>query len=231
MQIAPGIYSISQRQGIFVHAFLLDGGDGLTLIDTLYSEDASPIYDELKQIDRQVTDIKDIVLTHAHRAHLGGLARLKAASQARLHCHAWEEDIVAGERKPQCMSLGFMRPYRLWIYQVGSRFGRHKPAEVDYLIQDGDRVGPLDVIHAPGHTPGHLVFYWREKQALFAGDALVTYPVLDAGWPAFTLNIKQNLATVRSLAQLDLAVLGVGHGDPLRVDVSAQLDRYLASIN
>jgi glyoxylase-like metal-dependent hydrolase (beta-lactamase superfamily II) len=227
MEIAPGIYSISQKQGIFVHAFLLDDGDGLTLIDTLYSADARQIFEQIQQIGKNISDLKRIVLTHAHRAHLGGLALLKQSSGAGVYCHAWEADIVAGERSPQCMSLMPMHPYRLWHYQVGSRFGRHKPCAVDQLLADGNRVGPLTVIHAPGHTPGHLVFYWPERRALFAGDALVSYPTLEAGWPAFTLNIKQNQGTVRDLAGLDTETLGVGHGDPLTTDVYGRLQDLL----
>jgi glyoxylase-like metal-dependent hydrolase (beta-lactamase superfamily II) len=228
MEIAPGIHSLSQKRGIYVHAFLLDDGAGLTLVDTLYSEDASLILGYLEKIGRKPGDLKHIALTHAHRAHLGGLAVLKRASQAPVYCHEWEADIVAGERRPQCMSLRPMRPYRLWQYQVASRFGRHAPCSVEETLRDGDRVGPVQVIHAPGHTPGHLAFYWPERGALFAGDALVSYPILEPGWPAFTLNMKQNRATLRRLAALDVSVLGVGHGDPITADASTRL-RALAA--
>ena len=40
MEIAPGIHSLGQRRGGHVHAFLLDDGDALTLIDTLFDTDA-----------------------------------------------------------------------------------------------------------------------------------------------------------------------------------------------
>lgn len=223
MEIAPGIYSISQRQGIFVHAFLLDSGDGLTLIDTLYSTDAAPILAEIARINKQITDLKHILLTHAHRAHLGGLAVLQSASLARVYCHAWEVDIVLGERKPQCMSLGLMRPFRLWPYQLASRFGSHPPCPVDRTLDGGDEVGPLQTVYAPGHTPGHLAYYWPERRALFAGDALVTYPDFDAGWAAFSLNARQNLESMRMLAELDVDILGVGHGDPISTTAGARL--------
>lgn len=215
MEIAPGVYSIMQKTGIYVHAFLLDNGDGLTLIDTVYSTDARFILEELGRIGRSPKDIQHIVLTHAHRAHLGGLAVLQAASGAPVYCHAWEADIVAGDRKPQNMSLAFMRPYRLWQYQVASRFGSHPPVTVDQLIEHGSQVGPLQILYAPGHTPGHLVFYWPERKALFAGDALVTYPEFGPGWPAFMLNDKQNWVSLRQLSQLDIELLGVGHGEPI----------------
>lgn len=223
MEIAPGVYSIMQRKGIYVHAYLLDGGDGLTLIDTLHGTDAALILEELQRIGRTPKEIKHILLTHAHRAHLGGLARLKEASGAQVACHAWEVDIVEGDRRGQNMSLRLQRPYRLWVYQLASRFGKHPPCKVDRLIEGGNRIGPVEVVYAPGHTPGHLCFYWPERKALFAGDALVNYPEFGPGWPAFMLNQKQNRDSLLRMSKLDLDVLGVGHGEPLRSEAGARL--------
>jgi len=231
MDIAPGVYSIAQSQGIFVHAFLLDDGEGLTLVDTLYSSDAQHILDEIERIGKTAADLKRIVLTHAHRAHLGGLATLKALSGTPIYCHEWEADIVAGDRRPQCMTLRPMRPFRLWPYQIASRFGRHVPCAVDEILRDGDRVGPLQVIPTPGHTPGHLAFYWPERRALFAGDALVTWPVFEPGWPAFTLNTKQNRVSLRYMAELEVEVVGVGHGDPITSGGGERLRALLESEN
>ena len=83
--------------------------------------------------------------------------------------------------------------------------------------------GPLQVIHAPGHSPGHLAFYWPERRALFAGDAIVTWPTLAAGWPNFTLNATQHGASLRRLAGLDVSMFGVGHGEPIVRDAGERL--------
>ena len=48
MRIAPGIFSMGQEEGGHVHAFLLDDGNGLTLIDTMYDDDARHVLAELK---------------------------------------------------------------------------------------------------------------------------------------------------------------------------------------
>ncbi|MBA2783641.1 MAG: MBL fold metallo-hydrolase, partial [Rubrobacteraceae bacterium] len=110
MQIAPGVYSMDQSKGGHVHAFLLDEGTALTLIDTLFDTDARRIIDRIGSIGRSVEDLKHIVLTHAHRSHLGGLATLKELSGATVYSHAWEADIVAGERTAQPVTPVPMRP-------------------------------------------------------------------------------------------------------------------------
>lgn len=114
-----------------------------------------------------------------------------------------------------------MRPlstyWSVYYLQLGAALGRgkHPPCLVDTTLEDGDTVGPVRVLHTPGHTPGHLAFWWPESRALFAGDAIATYPVFGPGWPAFTLNPTQHRASLRRMAELDPAVLAVGHGDPL----------------
>src|SRR5438876_10134562 len=171
MEIAPGIYSLSQQEGGHVHAFLLDDGKELTVIDTLWDTDGQRILDQIKSIGRSVTDLKNIILTHAHRSHLGGLAALKKASGATVYAHEWEADIIAGDRRAQPVSILPRQSLRLLPFQLGLWLGRpkHVPCPVDELVGEGDPLGPLQTLHAPGHSPGHLAFWWPERKFLIAG--------------------------------------------------------------
>ena len=220
-QIAPGVYSMKQNKGGHVHAFLLDDGAELTLIDTLFDTDARQILDRIKSIGYEIQDLKHIVLTHGHRSHIGGLATLKRLSDATVHAHEWEADIIAGERPAQPVTIIPMRPlstyWRVYYLQFGAALGRgkHPPCPVDRLLEDGDTVGPVRVLYTPGHTPGHLAFWWEERRVLFAGDAIATYPVFEAGWPAFNLNPTRQRTSVRRMAEMEPDVLAVGHGEPI----------------
>jgi glyoxylase-like metal-dependent hydrolase (beta-lactamase superfamily II) len=225
-----GIHALQQQQGIHVHAFLLEGAadDGLVLLDTLFSEDAQIILDAIQTLGKTPTDLKHIVLTHAHRAHMGGLARLKELSGAKVYCHEWEADIVSGDRLIQQATLLPKRPYLTWPGQIAARFLRHTPCPVDQILVEGDHVGSLQVVAAPGHTPGHLAFFWPERHALFPGDALVNYPNFAEGWAGFMLNPRQNWASLHKLAELDIDYIGVGHGDPVVSDGLALLRRLIS---
>ena len=229
MEIAPGIHSLGQRQGGRVHAFLLDGGDGLTLIDTMFDADGRRVLAAIAKLGRAPGDLKRIVVTHGHRSHLGGLAALKRTSGATVYGHEWEADIVAGERKAQAVTYRPMRPlgdwWRTYPLQLGLNFGLspHPPCPIEEMLGDGDTVGPLQVMHAPGHSPGHLAFYWPERRALFAGDAIATWPGLAPGWRNFNLNARQHRATLRRMAELDVALVAVGHGEPIREGAGERL--------
>src|SRR5262249_42633820 len=110
MEIAPGVFDLTPPQrgylkGGFVHAYLIVHGSELLLVDTLFDPDGQVILDQIRALGKQVSDLKHILITHAHRAHLGGLKKLKELSGATVYAHAWEADIVAGDRQQQGVNL------------------------------------------------------------------------------------------------------------------------------
>ena len=232
MEIAHGIYSLRQtgRQAYpsgYSHAYLLEvESEELTLIDTLGDADGRLVLEQLRKLGRPVRSLKRILLTHGHRSHVGGLARLKTLSGATVYSHVWEADIIAGKRSAQPVPLRPLRPLRVFPQRIGLTLrAGHPPCRVDRHLQDGDEVGPVRVIHTPGHTPGHLVFYWPERQALFTGDSIVTWPMLGPGWPGFQLDEAQFRESLRYMEESVLRmagaqdppvkVMGVAHGEPI----------------
>jgi glyoxylase-like metal-dependent hydrolase (beta-lactamase superfamily II) len=225
MEIAPGIHVMGSKKGGYVRAFLLDDGTDLTLIDTLFETDGRLILDQLAAMGRTVKDLKNIVLTHGHRSHLGGMAALKKLSGATVYTHEWEADIISGDRKAQNVTLRPIKPYKTYPYQIGLALGLgdHPHCEVDKCLKDGDRIGPAQVMHTPGHSPGHLAFYWPERRVLITGDAVCTWPDFRSGWPSFTLNWKQQRASIRRMAQVEIDAVAVGHGDPITKNATQRM--------
>lgn len=221
MEIAPGVRSLGDSGGGYVRAYLLDDGRDLTLVDTLSQKDGHLLFDELRQMRRPPTDVKRIILTHAHPSHLMGVAAIKKATGARLYSHDWEADIVAGQRKaevPKTTTLWPQKPLKIYKFQVGLvlGLGKHEPADVDENLKDGDHAGPLTVMHVPGHTPGSLAFWWAEKRLLIAGDIVSTWPEVALGWPQITLDNKQNRESVGKLTDVTNAeIVCTGHGDAI----------------
>src|SRR5262245_53377952 len=204
-RIGEEILSIGQKKGGRVHAYLIDDGIGLSLIDTLYDTDGAFVESCIRQMGRAVTNLRNILITHGHRSHLGGLAALKKRTGAKVWAHEWEADIIAGHRKAQAISVVPQWPLQVYHLQLGLALGLgvHPPCEVDAFLKSGDAIGSIQVVHAPGHSPGHLAFFWPKRRALFAGDALVTWPDLGLGWPAFNLNKTQHYRTLLALEDLD----------------------------
>jgi len=236
-KVSDGLFSLGQKKGGRVHAFVIEHQGRLTLIDTLFDTDASFIVKVIQQMGRQVSDLENIVITHAHRSHLGGLAALKAKNpNIKVHAHEWEADIIAGDRKAQAIPFFPRRPYRIslrvWFpFQFGLSLGlgRHPPCGVDKPLKDGCSVGPLTICHSPGHSPGHLAMFWKERRILFAGDSIATWPDLTLGWPAFNLNTRQHYESLNKLAEFDPELIAVGHGEPATGEQVGRLQKMIRS--
>jgi glyoxylase-like metal-dependent hydrolase (beta-lactamase superfamily II) len=230
-ELGPGIYSLGHAKGGHVHAFLLEAGGELTLVDTLFEGDARLVLAALQELGRSPSDLKQIAITHGHRSHLGGLATLKRESGAKVFAHRWEADIVAGERRAQAVSIVPHQSIRLIPFQLGLWLDRprHAPCPVDELLDEGDSVGPLQVMHSPGHSPGHLTFWWPERRFLIAGDGVATWPNLCAGWTVFNLNHVQHKRTLARLATFEPVTVGVGHGEPITEDAADRVHQLAES--
>ena len=238
IEIAHGVYSLTQPvgEGGHVHAFLCDDGSGeLTLIDTLYDTDAAQILDAILRIGKKPTALRHIALSHAHRSHLGGLGALKRLTGATIYAHPYEAAIIEGHAKVEPaswvpgMPMSAYAPTYIYQYGQNRNLGVLPPVMVDESIGDGDSVGALHVMGAPGHTPGHLGYVWADRDVVFAGDSVATWPVFDTGWPAFNLDPPQNLRTIHKMADLSPETVAVGHGEPIVGRAAEQLRSLTAA--
>jgi glyoxylase-like metal-dependent hydrolase (beta-lactamase superfamily II) len=219
MEIAPGLHALGQKKGGRVHAFLAESGGGeLTLIDTMWETDGRRVLAAIARLGRRVSDLRRIALTHGHRSHLGGAAALREQSRATTYAHPAEAGIVEGRQKAKRVPILRPVPPVLLPFRLGLALGlpKHEPCPADEPLAEGDSFGPFQVLHAPGHSPGHLAFWWEERRALIAGDAIATWPKVDAGWPDFQLDSAAHERSLKRLASFEPLVVGVGHGEPLR---------------
>jgi glyoxylase-like metal-dependent hydrolase (beta-lactamase superfamily II) len=233
MNGAPGLTALMQSFGR-VHAYLLEDGNGLTLIDALADKQAKLIFSAIQSLGRQPADLKRIILTHGHPTHVKGAAILKQASGAPVYAPIEEQDIIEGRRPSNRTTLIPHRPWRilpqqyllnlqniLWRIGIRPAILNVVPVKVDQqIIEDDERIGPVITLRTPGHSPGSTSFYWPETATLFTGDALVTWPKLELGWKGLTENIAQNRESIQRLVDLferrgwQIRRFASGHGAP-----------------
>lgn len=110
--VISGVYEISHR---IVNSFVIDGDEGVTLIDTGLPRLHRTIVRALPEIGRSITDIAAIVLTHSHRDHTGGAAPLKAASGASVYASTKDSAAIRGDEPiptpPVTEQLRFLKPF------------------------------------------------------------------------------------------------------------------------
>ncbi len=194
---------------IAFNCYVVREDDGLTLIDTNMSGQAQAIMQEASKLGMPIVRI---VLTHAHVDHVGSLDALHdALPNVEVAISKRDARFLTGDK-----SLDSSEP------QVPLRGGypicRTVPTR---LLQEGDRIGSLEVVATPGHTPGHIALLDTRDRTLIAGDAFQTQGgVAVAGtfeWlfplPAFaTWHKGLALESARKLLALQPSLLAVGHG-------------------
>jgi glyoxylase-like metal-dependent hydrolase (beta-lactamase superfamily II) len=196
------------RQG-WVNGFLVREEDGFTLVDTLLGGSADGI---LEAAGEHGAEIKRIALTHAHADHVGSVDALAGKlSGVEVLISTRDARFIRGDKS--------LDPAE----QQGKPRGSWKTLKTEptRTFEAGERIGSLEVIGAPGHTPGHVAFLDTRDRTLIAGDAFTTlggvattakaplrFPLAVMG----TWHKPTELQSARELRGLDPSRLAVGHG-------------------
>lgn len=171
-----------------------------------------------------------IILTHGHFDHVSAAGELAGHWDVPVYAHQLEAPYLTGEREyppPNTGAGGGMMSLLSPLYPRG-------PVDLSAhlrLLEDEDETKVLpewQVIHTPGHTPGHISFFRGSDRTLLVGDAFCTtkpesfFDVAIAqppelhGPPAyFTSNWNDAILSIRRLSLLHPRILAPGHGKPL----------------
>jgi glyoxylase-like metal-dependent hydrolase (beta-lactamase superfamily II) len=203
------------------NCYLVREKDGLTLVDTGPSGATSAVLTTIGQLG---APLRRVVLTHAHGDHVAGLDALVAATDGDL-------EVIVGFREAPLLAGDF-------ALRDGEPGPPPKPRSYacpdtapTRLVHDGDRIGSLQVVATPGHTPGHVSLIDARDHTLIAGDAVSTLGRTavsgDLVWrwpfPALsTWNKDLARASAHRLLEARPARLATGHG-PVLADATARL--------
>jgi glyoxylase-like metal-dependent hydrolase (beta-lactamase superfamily II) len=156
------------------------------------------------------TRLSLVALTHVHPDHQGAVAAVCRRHGVPLACHEDDADVMEGKAP--------MRPDN-WLVRAGHPLMSGPPHPVARRLRDGDAVGEWRVVHTPGHTAGHVVYFRDRDRVAIAGD-VVRNSFLPWGTPAqpprlFSADAGRNRRSVRTLLDLRPSLICFGHGAPL----------------
>jgi len=220
--IATGVYQVTKG----VNAFIIDGDEGVVLVDTGLPKGQGAIVEALADIGRSVKDITAILLTHGHVDHVGGAAALQSASGASVYASQLDAPIAQGDRPtppPPFIERIPILPTLLNLLPSAA------PVIVDHIVTEGitdNLPADITVIDTPGHTTGHVAYLLdRDGGILFAGDAAVgSHGDVKRGW--FNRKTDAIDASIHHLGSKTFDIACFGHSGPITGYASVAFQRF-----
>ena len=230
-QMAPGVHRLG---GLGVNFYLIEGPDGLILIDSGLPAHREQLLARLAGLGRSLADVRAVLLTHGHLDHTG-LAHTLQEAGAAIWIHQPDAAILhdgprsaSRHSKPERSMLPYLlrRPSALALSLQLARSGAFTaPAVQNVRVFEADQVlddvpGAPQAVVLPGHTPGSAAYLFADRGLLFTGDALVTEDGMSGrSGPTivsrcFTHDSQAALAALDRLDELTADALLPGHGEP-----------------
>jgi glyoxylase-like metal-dependent hydrolase (beta-lactamase superfamily II) len=233
LSVAPGVHRLEHA---YVNCYLVEGEQGITLVDAAFPATWPFLERALHALHRDTSDVKALVLTHAHFDHIGFARRIQQDWGVPVWAHAAEAYIARHPYRYAHERSRVLYPVRepriLPVLGSMVRAGALNVRGVSdlHFFTPGDTLtvpGAPRVVFSPGHTFGHSALHLVDRNAVITGDALVTLdPYTGATGPrivagAATADSTEALNSLQKLEETGARIVLPGHGPVWRDGIAA----------
>ncbi|MFW9918363.1 MAG: MBL fold metallo-hydrolase [Candidatus Thorarchaeota archaeon] len=203
--VSSGVYILVSRS-FDSNIGLIASGERKALVDTGTGVYHSYLESALSKLGIDISSITDILLTHSHVDHIGGVSNIIRHASPTIHLHKAEADPI---------NSGDMR------FTLADTFGAEVPRiKIEGVLEEGMiiEIGDIQVkvLHTPGHSGGSVCFHLENEELVFTGDTMfsggsfgrVDFPTGDPR------KIVASLKRLTELSSFNIAL--PGHMGPVR---------------
>lgn len=203
-RITDSIYFMVSRTFESNIAFI-SSGEYQVLVDVGTGLYISSLEESLNSVGASIDSITDIVLTHSHIDHIGGVVPILEQGSPKIHLHRAEAEPINNGNMDKTLAHTF-----------GAEL---PPIKIDGILEEGSLLDfgevKLKVFHTPGHSSGSITMEVVGQRILFTGDTLfpggsfgrVDFPDGDA---------SQLVASLKRISGMDFDIALPGHMNAMK---------------
>lgn len=164
------------HDGVFNPTLIWDENSAI-LVDTGLPGQIDVIKAEMARAGVPLKHLKAVILTHQDIDHIGNIEALVNELEVEVYAHALDQPFIEGTR-PLMKTDPSQMPAEEWeaLPEPMKQIYANPPkVSVTKVLKDGEELpvfGGLQVIHTPGHTPGHISLYHKNSKTLIAADSM-----------------------------------------------------------
>lgn len=232
-------FSLNGQRQTITPVLIQDEQDTI-LVDCGYPDFIDHLAEAAGRYDIKLDSLTRLIVTHHDVDHIGSLAALKRAYPGvEIIAHELDVPYVEGSRRSLRVeqaeaSLDALPDAEKPGAESFIRFLQSvEPAAVDRAVSHGEKLpwcGGIEIVHTPGHMPGHISLYLAASKTLIAGDAVVIEEgKLAIANPAYTLDMDAAIRSIQLLLDYDIERIVCYHGGRFHKDAGQALRQLILS--
>ncbi len=235
MQVLNGVHQIKSPYpgdtSWYTNVYVIEGGDGHILVDSGWDSQESlwALQEGIKAANLKLRDIKKIVVTHIHPDHYGLSSKVKQICGAPVAIHRVDAGFISPRYKDfdnlikkteellrqngvPDNELSQLKEASLWMNKYVT------PDAPQVKLEDGDTISndtfEFEVLWTPGHSPGHICLYERERRFILTGDHVLydTTPHVGLNPQSGDNPLGDYVSSLKKLERLKVHFILPGHG-------------------
>ena len=249
MRILNGVHQIKTpgpgSASWSTNVYAIEGGDGHILVDCGWDSQESlwALQEGLRTANLKLRDIKKVVITHIHPDHYGLSTKIKQICGAQAAIHRIDagfifprykdfadlikktEELLRQNGAP-ADELPQLTEASLWMNKYVT------PDSPEVMLEDGDIISndsfEFEVLWTPGHSPGHVCLYERDKKFILTGDHVLydTTPHVGFNPQSGDNPLSDYISSLKKLESLKVHFILPGHG-PVFNALGLRIDKIL----
>jgi glyoxylase-like metal-dependent hydrolase (beta-lactamase superfamily II) len=235
MEILNGVHQIKtpapESASLYTNIYVIEGGDGHILVDSGWDSQESlwALQEGVKSANLKLRDINQVVITHIHPDHYGLSTKIKQICGAQVAIHRIDAGFIFPRYKdfdnlikqtaellrqngaPED-ELPQLKEASLWMNKYVT------PGLPEVNLEDGGTISndsfEFEVLWTPGHSPGHICLYERERKFILTGDHVLydTTPHVGFNPQSGDNPLGDYISSLKKLERLKVNFILPGHG-------------------